>query len=330
MNAAAIRGWLETRQIAVYLVVIGLGIAIGSIVPEAAEPFERAITPVLAALIYTTFLQVPLSDLRGAIGHRRFLAALLVANFIAVPLLVWALFQMAPSRPAVQLGVLLVLLTPCIDYVVVFTHMGRGNARLVLAATPMLLIVQILLLPLYLWLFLGTDTAEPLRPGPFVEAFLWLIATPLVLAWLTALWAGRHASGKRFTEAMAWGPVLLMALTLFLVIGAEVPRIGNALGDVLGVVPVYIAYVVAAPVVGWAIAHLFRLDAEAGRALVFSASTRNSLVVLPLAIAAPFDGGLVAAVVVTQTLVELLAELAYIRIVPRLWTARTKSRSPTF
>ena len=109
-----------------------------------------------------------------------------------------------------------------------------------------------------------------------------------------------------------------MALTLFLVIGAEVPRIENALGDVLGVVPIYIAYAVAAPVVGWAIARLFRLDAGAGRALVFSASTRNSLVVLPLALAAPFDGGLVAAVVVTQTLVELVAELGYIRLVPRL------------
>ena len=39
-----------------------------------------------------------------------------------------------------------------------------------------------------------------------------------------------------------------------------------------------------------------------------STSTRNSLVVLPLALAVPFDGGIVPAVVVTQTLVELLAE----------------------
>jgi len=60
------------------------------------------------------------------------------------------------------------------------------------------------------------------------------------------------------------------------------------------------------------------------------ASTRNSLVVPPLALAAPFDGSLVAAVVVTQTLVELLAELAYIRFVPRLWTSRAKSRTDRF
>lgn len=320
------RDWLETHQIAVYLGAIGLGIVVGAMAPNVAEPFEYAVTPVLAALIYTTFLQVPLADLKGAMRNRRFLGALLVANFVAVPLLVWPPFQLVPTDPAVQLGVLLVLLTPCIDYVVVFTHMGRGNARLVLAATPLLLIAQILLLPLYLWLFLGSDTVDLLRPGPFLAAFLWLIAAPLVLAWLTELWARRHVSGKHFTEFMAWGPVPLMALTLFLVIGAEVPRIETALDVVVGVVPIYIAYAVGAPLIGWVIARLARLDAGAGRALVFSTSTRNSLVVLPLALAAPFDGGLVAAVVVTQTLVELLAELAYIRIVPALITSGSAGR----
>ncbi len=326
MNAASIRRRLKTHQIAVYLGAIGLAVAIGILTPEAAGLLESAITPVLAALIYTTFLQIPFADLRGALVNRRFLGALLAANFVAVPLLVWALFQMVPPNPAVQLGVLLVLLTPCIDYVVVFTHLGRGNSRLILAATPTLLIVQILLLPLYLWLFLGSDTGELLRPGPFLEAFLWLIVAPLVLAWLTELWAKRHVGGARFTDAMAWAPVHLLALTLILVVGAEVPRIRNALGDVVGVVPIYLAYVVAAPVTGLAVARLFALDVGASRALVFSASTRTSLVVLPLALAAPFGSGLVAAIVVTQTLVELLAELAYIWLVPRLMACRSEAR----
>ncbi|WP_219817981.1 hypothetical protein [Nitrosomonas ureae] len=62
--------------------------------------------------------------------------------------------------PTLLLGVYLVLLTPCIDYVVVFTHLGRGNARLVLASTPLLLITQMLLLPVYLWLFMGEQAAQ--------------------------------------------------------------------------------------------------------------------------------------------------------------------------
>ena len=65
------------------------------------------------------------------------------------------LVQFLPPDPMVRLGVLLVLLTPCIDYVVTFSHLGRADARLLLAATPALLIMQMLLLPLFLNLFLG-------------------------------------------------------------------------------------------------------------------------------------------------------------------------------
>lgn len=73
-----------------------------------------------------------------------------------IPLLVTALVQFAPADPMVRLGLLLALLTPCIDYVVTFSHLGRAaNPRLLLAATPALLILQMLLLPGYLGMFLG-------------------------------------------------------------------------------------------------------------------------------------------------------------------------------
>jgi ACR3 family arsenite efflux pump ArsB len=62
---------------------------------------------------------------------------------------------------------------------------------------------------------------------------------------------------------------------------------------------------------------LFRLDIGAGRALIFSSATRNSLVVLPLALALPEEWATIAAAaIVTQTIVELAGELIYIRLVP--------------
>ncbi|MFN2369273.1 MAG: arsenic resistance protein, partial [Desulfurivibrionaceae bacterium] len=54
-------------------------------------------------------------------GARRFTAALLTVNFVAVPVLVWLLSLFLPQHPPLLLGVYLVLLTPCIDYVIVFT-----------------------------------------------------------------------------------------------------------------------------------------------------------------------------------------------------------------
>ena len=64
------------------------------------------------------------------------------------------------------------------------------------------------------------------------------------------------------------------------------------------------------------VAILFRLDIGAGRALIFSSATRNSLVV-PLALALPEEWATIAAAaIVTQTIVELAGELIYIRLVP--------------
>ena len=79
----------------------------------------------------------PLRDVL-AFGRIRFLLALLLANFVVVPLLVATPMQflLLPAEPMVRLGVLLVLFMPCIDYVVTFSHMGRADARLLLVATP--------------------------------------------------------------------------------------------------------------------------------------------------------------------------------------------------
>jgi len=116
-------------------------------------------------------------------------------------------------------------------------------------------------------------------------------------------------------------PVPSTALVLLVVVAAVLPQLGPALDDALQVLPIYMAFAVVAPLVGWGMGRLFRLDAPAGRAVAFSAATRNSLVVLPLAFAVPGAVPLLPAIIVTQTLVELLSELVYVRLAPRLGAA---------
>ncbi len=312
------RDALEKRQITIYLAAIGFALFVGTAARSHADLLEPAILPALVGLLYVTFLQVPSAGLRRCLANGRFLAALLTTNFVAVPLVVWGLGFLLPENPAIRLGVFMVLLTPCIDYVVVFTRLGRGDAELMLAATPVLLVGQMALLPIYLFLMQGDGAFTLVKAAPFVKAFFWIILIPLGIAWLTEGWAKRSVRGHQFTLTMGWLPVPLLAVTLFLVIGAEVGRVEEAAGEIARVVPVYVGYLIVIPIVARLAGWLFKLHAGAGRALVFSAGTRNSLVVLPLALAVPEVGGLVAAVVVTQTLVELVGEVVYIRWVPRL------------
>src|SRR3546814_12487278 len=104
--------------------------------------------------MYAMFLQIPVLELREAFANRRFVGALLLANFLLVPLMVWLVTWPLSSNKALLVGALLVLLTPCIDYVLVLPHMGKGDSRLVIAATPLMLLLKLLLLPLSLRLIL--------------------------------------------------------------------------------------------------------------------------------------------------------------------------------
>ena len=317
MNTSELRDGLEARQVWIYFAAVIVATAIGFVIPGTAV-LESAINPALALMLFVTFLQVPVAALGRALQELRFLGALLAVNFIAVPLLVLGLMQFLPADPLIRLGVLMVLLCPCIDYVVTFAHLGRADARLLLASTPVLLIAQMALLPIYLRLFLGAEAAAYVQPGPFIHAFVWLIAIPFVLAALVQTWAARSKTGERVSSGLGLAPVPATALVLFIVVAAVMPQLGQTLDRTLSVVPVYVAFSVLAPLIGWAVSRLARLTPEAGRAVAFSAGSRNSLVVLPLALVVPGAIPLVPAIIVTQTLIELLAELVYIRGIPGL------------
>ncbi|MDH0646579.1 bile acid:sodium symporter [Pseudomonas sp. GD03858] len=312
------REQLERNQIPLYFIAVALAAAVGLLAPGVAQSLEMLVTPAIAVLMYAMFLQIPFLDLRAGLGNRRFMAALLLANFVLVPLLVWIGTRGLVDHPAVLVGALLVLLTPCIDYVVVFTHIGKGDSRLTLAATPVLLLVQLALLPLYLALMLGGGQVE-ISIAPFVEAFVLLIVLPLLLAVATSAGARRSTLVAKWNDAWAWLPVPAMALVLIAVIGSQIGVVASRLDDLLPVVPVYVGFALLAPLLGMIAARLFRLSTGEARAVTFSAATRNSLVVLPLALALPESiRALAAAAVITQTLVELVSELLYVRAVPAL------------
>lgn len=312
------REQLETRQIPIYFAAVLVAIVFGLLASDTARQLEALITPAIAVLMYAMFLQIPFLDLRQGLGNRRFITALLLANFVLVPLLVWAITRGLVEHPAILVGALLVLLTPCIDYVVVFTHIGKGDSRLTLAATPLLLLAQLVLLPVYLALMLGGSSQVAISITPFVEAFVLLIVLPMALAVLTSAGARRSRAIATWNDAWAWLPVPAMALVLMVVIASQIVVVLRDFDRLLPVVPVYIGFMLLAPVLGFICARLLRLPASEARSVTFSAATRNSLVVLPLALALREEmRGLAAAAVITQTLVELVSELIYVRAVPR-------------
>lgn len=218
------RETLENQQIWIYggsLIfggILGINTGIGT-------NLEWMISPLIAILMYGMFAQIPFLKLREAIANFKFISALLIGNFIAVPIVVWILTAIFPQSPPILLGVYLVLLTPCIDYVIVFTQLGKWNEKLILASTPILFVVQMILLPVYLWIFIGGEMAEFFEVSPFLEAFLFLIVVPLIFAVISQVWAKKREIGVKVLEFTTWLPVPFMAFVLIVVVSSQIGRV---------------------------------------------------------------------------------------------------------
>jgi len=318
VNTRKLIARMEHQQIGLYLVAILIGGIVGFLAPGSAEAMEHSINPVLGLLLYATFLGIPFASIGKAAKDLRFMGTVLVLNFIVVPVVVFGLTRFIAGDQALLLGVLLVLLTPCIDYVIVFTGLAGGASDRLLAAAPVLMLLQMLLLPLYLLLFVGPDVASAIDPAPFLEALIVLIIIPLTAAALTQALARKAAAGRTIMDIMQALMVPLMMVTLAVVVGSQITGVGQEVGSLLAVVPLYAAFLLVMVPLGMLAARWARLDVAATRAVVFSGATRNSLVVLPLALPLPEPLALAALVVVTQTLVELIGMVLFVRFLPRI------------
>ncbi|MCS3903378.1 ACR3 family arsenite efflux pump ArsB [Methylohalomonas lacus] len=311
------RAALERQQAWIYLAAILAGMVAGTVAPATLQSGAFLLWPALGLLLYVTFTQVPLTRLTMTFRDGRFIAALLVGNFLCIPLIVGLLRLLLPAEPAIQLGVLLVLLVPCTDWFISFTYLGRGDAPRAIAAAPLLLVAQLLLLPVYLWLFIGTPAIELALGGHLLTAFSGLILLPLMLAWLTEYIVERSHHGKRLVEDLGILPVPLLAVVVFLIAGSQIGivlELSNLLAQLL---LVFALYLIAAAGLGKLLARWFRLSVRAARTLAFSFGTRNSFVVLPLALAAPDTFRAAVVVIVFQSLVELFGMVAFVQWIPR-------------
>lgn len=309
--------WGERHQIGLYLLTILAAAVFGLLLP-GAHALEAAIEPVLGLLLYATFLGVPFAAIGAGLRDRRFPAAVFGVNFLLVPAVVFGLSRLVAGESALLFGVLLVLLTPCIDYVIVFTGLAGGDSAKLLGAAPLLMLTQILLLPVYLYLFIGPTGLAVVQVGPFARAFLLLIVLPLIAAAVTQALARRTRFGVRLQLVTLGAMVPLMMATLFAVVASQAAVVAAAGSRLLVLVPIYAGFLIVMALLGTATGKALRLDVPARRAVVFSGATRNSLVVLPLALALPASLALAPAVVVTQTLVELVGMVIYVRLVPKL------------
>ncbi|RRQ20298.1 arsenic resistance protein [Guyparkeria sp. SCN-R1] len=309
---------LEKYQVVVYLIAVAAGVGIGLTNPPTGDWLDWLIWPLLTALLYVTFTQTHLGAIGQAFGDRRFLTVMLAVNFLLVPLLVWGLTRVFVDDPVLALGVSLVLLVPCTDWFISFSQLGRADVPRAIAATPLLLLAQILLLPVYLWAFTASDIRADLPIGSMIGAFVLIILLPLLAGWLTDIGERRRPTGPRWTERLAWLPVPLLAVVLLVIMVGHAPRLTGELAMLWPVALVFVLYVLIVPWIAEMAGRLANLPVHARRTVAFSAGSRNSFMVLPIALALPGFLQPAVTVIILQSLIELVGLIAYTRVIPRV------------
>ena len=174
MNLAAI--YQPLLIIAAALAGIGLGY-----VTDFREAAAHVITPALMALLYVVFLSADGGQLRAAFRNVRFTVSALAVNFLWTPIFCYGLgLLFFHESMDMQIGLMMLLVTPCTDWYLVFTAQARGNTLLGASLLPLNLTLQILLLPVCLALFFG-DTVR-MTDTEVIHSTLFVLLLPLGLA----------------------------------------------------------------------------------------------------------------------------------------------------
>ncbi|WP_017584467.1 arsenic resistance protein [Nocardiopsis valliformis] len=284
-----------------------LGLGAGLLWPMG-EVAGFLVLPLLIVMLAAVFAQVDAGQVRQARGARKVVAASLVLNFVFTPLFAWALGAgLLGGSPDLRIGLLLLLVTPCTDWYLVFTGLARGHMGVAAAVLPVNLVLQLLLLPVYV-LLLGGEAAM-VGTGTLVEAVLLVLLVPLVIA-LLVRWGARRWKGTRWRDERVMpvlsASVLPLLYTAVLAMFAWQARTVVAhLSDLAMLLLPLVLFFLVMPLVAVGAGRLLRLPADQRVTLTMTSVARNSPVALAIAVAAFPDRPLIAVALVTGPLLEL-------------------------
>ncbi len=306
-------------QPVVLLASVGLGLALAKIAPSASDLFGALVSVGVFALIYLVMLSVDLSGIARAFDQRQFLVVAVTINFIVNPLIAWGLGALfLGDEPELWVGLMLFLVTPCVGWYLIFTELAGGDAVLGVSLLAVNIVLQLLLLPVYLWLLAGQVLT--LNPSTIASSVGLFLVLPLAGAALTRSAITR--SGQTLNEievrlpfsTIKTGALVMVIVSMFASQGEVLFENPAVLWQVT---PPILAFFVVAFGVAIIGAKLAGQTYEQAALLVFTTTSRNSEASLAIA-ATAFTSPLVALTVVIGPVIELPLLVVMVHALKRL------------
>lgn len=318
-----------------------VGRAVGHLVPGAQEAIERVTLGhrnllVLAGLIlmmYPPLARVQYERLHVLMRNRRLLGLSVLQNWIVGPLLMFgiAVFFFA-DRPEFMIGLIVIGLVRCIDSVIVWNDLAEGDCHYCAGLAGTNILFQVVLLPVYAYLFLtvlpdvvglgGVVMDAPMNS--LVRSELVYLVIPLVAGIITR-YVGLKKMGELRYEAQfvpVIRPISLLAKIftvgiLFLLQGTYV--VDLALEALLIAVPLAI-YFFAMFGISFFLSAKFGASYEQSTTLSFTAASSNFALAIVVSTAVFGIGSGEALVAVIGPMVEVPVVVALVYV--SLWLRR--------
>lgn len=321
----------KCQTVLVIAAILG-GLAIGQR-PGVAAAADATILPVLMVMLVASFSGIALAQLRAAFGNRRVVGSSLLVNFVWNPLLAVALGAVfLRAHPALWVGLLMLMVTPCTDWYLIFTDVAEGDVALATSLLPYNLVLQLLLLPLYLYLFAGRLVSLPL--DVLLESVVLVLVVPVVVAASLRILLVRWLGAEWFRRTVLPALPTVQVVFLSLAIGAMFASQGGVIREnplvlALLAVPVIAFYAVNLGV-GLGVGRLLSFSYEELVCFDNTILSRNSPTALAIAVVAFPHEPLIPLALVIGPLLELplLGVVAQVHLLLRdrgFWPIRTLS-----
>jgi ACR3 family arsenite efflux pump ArsB len=140
---------------------------------------NKLISPFLFLMLLSLFINIPLKDFKTKGMNFKFVKISILINFIWTPILSYILaYTFLNQNIALSIGFIMLLVSPCTDWYLMFTELSKGNMTLSLSVLPLNLILQLILLPIYLFMFTGVSSGFDLNI--LIESILLIVILPFI------------------------------------------------------------------------------------------------------------------------------------------------------
>lgn len=294
-------------QVPVVLAAVAAGLAAGVGLELGTGP-EVLVVPALVALLALTFAGVRPESVRDHVRpHGRVVAASLALNFGWAPAAAGLLgLAFLAGEPDLRVGLVMLLVTPCTDWYLVFTATARGNVALAAALLPVNLVLQLALLPLFVVLLAGPASGVPI--GQLAGSVAIVVGVPLAVAVLARTITARldaQESLDAVLERLQGVGLVLLAVAIWAIFAAHADTVSENPGAFVRLLLPLAVFFAVTYVLATAAARKLDLHHPERVTLTMTTLARNSPVALAIATAAFPDRPLIAVALVVGPLIEL-------------------------